>query len=63
MEIMYGVLHGSVLGPLLSIFYINNVKGYLCNRFVNLYADASLISVPNINFKEVVDVVNNEQSI
>lgn len=38
-----GVPHGSVLGPILSSLYINNISGNILNIKYHLYADGTVI--------------------
>ena len=39
----YGVLQGSVLGPLLFLLYINDIKAVMENSYCHLYADDTIL--------------------
>lgn len=55
-----GVPQGSVLGPLLFILYINDVKKTLRRAEINLFADDTVIFVVANSLQECYDVMNDE---
>ena len=58
LDMLYGVPHGSILGPLLSIIYINYIPNInnIC-KFV-LYADDANILITGSNITEIMDIFN-----
>lgn len=59
-KIKYGVPQRTVLDPLLVLLDINDIDKYVCNLFVNWYADDAVLSVSGTNLEETVDLINSE---
>lgn len=57
-----GVPQGSVLGPLLFILYMNDLKRALQRVEVNLFADDTVLFVAGDNINECFDIMNAELS-
>ena len=58
-RIEYGVPQGSVLGPLLFILYINDLKNALMSK-PRLFADDTCLLIKNNNLKELQEQGNQE---
>jgi hypothetical protein len=54
------VLQGSVLGPLLLILYINDIKNVLCYLKLNLFADEILLYSVADTLDEAVNRMNDD---
>lgn len=58
-DVSYGVPQGSMLGPLLFLFYINNIPAAVkCGLL--LYADDSALLVSGNDVSEIENTVSNE---
>ena len=55
-----GVPQGSVLGPILFIMYINDIKLILDKCQLNLFADDTVVYCTGKNINETVENVNND---
>jgi Reverse transcriptase (RNA-dependent DNA polymerase) len=55
-----GVPQGSVLGPLLFILYINDMKSALKHATLNLFADDTLLYVAATNLEDAVRMINED---
>ena len=59
LEIDCGVPHGSILGPLLFLIYVNNF--YLASKFKNfMFADDTNLFISDENIGELFQQINNE---
>ena len=58
-RIEYGVPQGSVLGPLLFILYINDLKNALMSK-LRLFADDTCLLIKNNNLKELQEQGNQD---
>ena len=52
--ILSGIGHGTILGPLIFIFYVNDVIQNVGNLRVNMYADDCLINTIRNNCEDMV---------
>ena len=58
--IRFGVLQGSILGPLPFVLYINDLPQCLENCSINIYADDTVIYFTNLCTSEIARVVQND---
>jgi hypothetical protein len=58
-NVQLGLPQGSVLGPLLFIFYINDIKNVLRYSKLNLFADDTLLYIATDTLDEAVNRMNN----
>ena len=57
--IVYGALHGSLLGPRLFTIYINDLPDYIDQGYVFLFADDTPFYYVGHDIEEVIDMLNN----
>jgi hypothetical protein len=57
-NVQLGVLQGSVLGPLLFILYINDIKNVLSYSKLNLFLDDTLLYITADTLDEAVNIMN-----
>ena len=57
-ETIHGVPQGSVLGPLLFILYINDIKSSINNCLINLFADDAMLYVYDKNVNTIENYLN-----
>ena len=55
-----GVPQGSILGPLLFLFFINDMPSYLNNSIIDMYADDTLIYVCNKEVSTIKNLLNDD---
>jgi hypothetical protein len=59
-NVKLGVPQGSVLGPLLFILYINDIKNSIKFCKVNLFADDTLLYIATDNLQDAVNKINED---
>jgi hypothetical protein len=59
-NVQLGVTQGSVLGPLLFILYINDIKNVLRYSKLNLFADDTLLYIAADTLDEAVNKMNDD---
>ena len=64
LPVSHGVPQGSILGPLLFILYIHDMKDYLQHSYILQYADDTTLCVSSTNLSSLVNNLNADmQSI
>ena len=58
--IRFGVPHGSILGRLLLVLYINDLSQCLENWSINMYADDTVMYFTNLYTSEIARVVQDD---
>ena len=61
-EDVYGVLQGSILGPLLFLLYIDGLKSVIKLGYHHLYADDTIIIISHENLDTLTSQVETELS-
>ena len=59
-QISHGVLHGSILGPLLFILYLNDFSRASDILFSILFADDTTVLIEGYSYNNIITLLNNE---
>ena len=61
-QITHGVLQGSILGPILFIFDINDFSKASKKLFSILYADDTSVFIEGYEYDKLIEIMNNEMN-
>ena len=61
--ISFGIPQGSVMGPILFLFYVNDLPTIIDPAKTILYADDTTISFSHSNFDYLIQTMNNSYSL
>ena len=59
-QITHGVPQGSILGPLLSILYLNDFSRAFDLLFSILFADDTTVLIEGYSYNNIITLLNNE---